>query len=174
MDINKIFKLTTEYKRIPTEEIYLAIRDELLPLFIKYSRKLYNLDQEDCFQEFSLTLFEALTCISQTESPFAVFKYLYISIHNKYVYLCKKLHSGLYFESYEDIEWKLDAQSDGHLSDIEFTHDLQNILHLPLRQKQILFLLLLGNSTTEIGNILGISKQYVSRIKKELQHYLRS
>lgn len=54
-------------------------------------------------------------------------------------------------------------------SDIEFRHDLKNALvHLPERQQKIIACVLEGYSDAQIAEIMGISRQYVNRIRKQV------
>lgn len=140
---------------------------ELLnPLIKSYAKKMFFLEQEDAQQEIIIAIIEAVKGISKCESDGQCLAYINNAVKFLFAHLCKRnikkqavesinekdLSQAAYYEKYEDIEMKYDIQVKKQ--------------SLTKNQKNILNYILLGYSDREISDKLGISRQYINRIKK--------
>lgn len=140
---------------------------ELLnPLIKSYAKKMFFLEREDAQQEIIIAIIEAVKGISKCENDGQCLAYITNAVKFKFSHLCKKnikkqaiesinekdLNQAAYYEKYENIEMEYDIQVKKQ--------------SMTKNQKDILDYILLGYSDREISDKLGISRQYINRIKK--------
>lgn len=149
-----------------SEDIMLYLLEKLNPLIQSYTKKLFFLEKEDARQELMIAIIEAVQAISKCENDGQCLNYINNAVKFRFANLCKRnikqekihnkyekeLHNIAYFEKYVDIEMEYDLQEKRN--------------SLTKNQKKILDYLLLGCSDKEISEKLGISRQYINRIKK--------
>lgn len=124
------------------------------------------MENDDCLQEFFLALYEALLHIKYVHNPYGTFKYLYRCIRNKYLTLY--VQNGSEPQKVNLNECNLSIIETG-LQTSEFFSDFDICFRLlPHNKKLILMLSAQGYSNAEIGKTLGISRQYVHRVRKKL------
>lgn len=138
----------------------------LNPLIKSYAKKMFFLEKEDAQQEIVIAIIEAVKGISTCENDGQCLAYITNAVKFKFSHLCKKnikqqaiesinekdLCQAAYYEKYEDVEMRYDI----HVKKQSMTRN----------QKDILKYILLGYSDREISDKLGISRQYINRIKK--------
>lgn len=147
-------------------DMMLRVLELLQPLIKAYTKKIFFLEHEDAQQELSIAIIEAIKKIENCESDGQCLTYINNAVRFKFSYLCKKnlkkerledvyikeINVGSYFEKYEDVETAYDLQIKGK--------------NMSQKKKAIMNYLLLGYSDSEIAKALGISRQYINRIKK--------
>lgn len=150
-----------------------AALEKLLELFNKtirsHAKKMFFMEQEDAIQELSLALIYAIKTIPKCENSGEVISYLLNAIHFKYCYFCKNYFKKNQYELHENLELFDGIPYFEKYFDIETITDLNSKKEkLTKRQKEILEFIIEGKSDREISNQLGISRQYVNRIKKTI------
>lgn len=166
MDMQKEFtSLVKESKSNSITMSELLVR--LKPLIKSYTKKLFFMEKEDAEQEILLAIIKAVKSIPKCENDGECLAYISNSVKYTYTSLCKKnmrkekyedpyeiLIEEAYFEKYEDIDAYIDFK--------ESIEPLSNI------KKNIFIYLLLGYSDREVAEKVGVSRQYINRIKKRL------
>lgn len=162
---NKNFKdLVIKAKR--DSDMMLRVLEILQPLIKSYTKKLFFLEHEDAQQELSIAIIEAVKKIERCESDGQCLTYINNAVKFQFSHLCKEnlkkervedayikeMNEVHYLEKYEDIEMTYDLLVKGK--------------NMTQNKKDILKYLLLGYSDCEIADKLGISRQYINRIKK--------
>lgn len=145
------------------------------PLLKKYAGKIHCMEYEDAFQELSLTLLETLPYLDIHQSEGKSVKYMETAIVNRYRSLCRQYLSLPQTEAIED---KTDTLADPFQYD-ESKMDVENfIASLPensLSYKILMMYYYEELSDAQIGDKLGVSRQYVNRIKKQtIKSYLET
>lgn len=136
------------------------------PLIKSYVKKIFFMDKLDAEQEIILAIIEAIYSISRCDTTGECFTYISNAIKFKFVQMCKK---NMKREKIEDI-YEKDFDNEIYIEKydyIEEKYDLNvKLSNIPKKQKEILKYLLLGYSDSEIGKKMGLSRQYINRIKK--------
>lgn len=142
---------------------------KMQPLIKKYVRKLYFLEKEDASQELTLALIEAVYHISTYTSEAMCLTYLQKSVINKYYYLCKL---NIKFTTLNDtfVEVPENVPYIESFQNIEFFIDVNESLKNKNEKERFIVknILFHGLSDKEISLKLGVSRQYVNRVKKKI------
>ncbi len=165
-----ILELIMQYKSLHKEEDFIKILSRFNPLIRKYAKQLYYLEIEDCIQELSLAIYEALQNVENTDNEYACISYIKKAVYHRF---CK-----LYTTS-EKEQRKLEKQApfedlmlssnDTSMRDKLFLLDLNKIINsMQHPKKEILQLLINGYTDKDISERLHCSRQYVNRIKKTI------
>lgn len=134
-----------------------------------HSRKLFFMEYEDAKQELTLALIEAIKNIPQCKSDGECLSYLKNAVKFRFSYLCKKnIKKETYEDTYAD-EFKMETLAGKEeYADLETRIEWQQkIKKIPQKQQQIFQYLISGYSDKEIAQIMGVSRQYINRIKKK-------
>lgn len=143
----------------------MEILNKLSPLRNKYVKKLFFLERSDAEQEINIAIIEAIKGIKKSETDGQCLTYINNAVRFKYAYLCKKNLYRCKEESYEEIE--NDSIFVEKYGDIEFKFDLEvKKKKLSLKQQKIFEYIIEGYSDKEIARKMGISRQYINRVKK--------
>ncbi|WP_349945596.1 hypothetical protein ABFV83_17245 [Lacrimispora sp. BS-2] len=146
----------------------MQLLEVMQPLIKSYKRKLFFLEAADAEQEMCLAIIEAVKNITECKTDGQCLTYLNNAVKFRFAYMCKR---NLKKEEIED-SYKKDLDEGVYLEkykDIETFYDLQRkVTCMNEMQKKILNYLLLDYSDSEIAKKIGISRQYVNRIKKKL------
>lgn len=143
-----------------------VLLDMLEPLILKYSKKLYLLEVDDSKQELRLSIIEAVHKISRCETDGECLKFLKNAVLYKYTYLCKKSIIQKDKETSYVTHFSTSNPPSAY-EDIDSLCDLIIQKHsLPPKQQLIFEYLISGYSDSEISAKMGLSRQYVNRIKK--------
>lgn len=148
-------------------KVLMDLLDMLNPLIKAYTRKLFFLEGDDARQEIIIAIIEAVKGIPKCESDGQCLAYIENAVKFKFAYLCKKnikkqeiedlhikeLDNTIYHENYADVEIKYDMELKRN--------------RMTFNQKKILDYLILEYTDSEISDKLGISRQYINRIKKK-------
>lgn len=166
MDISK---LICEIKK--DKENFGILVNKFHPLIKKYIRILYKDEKEEIYAELVAALWEAVCSIVFYDDEGQVISYLTNALKNKYSELYRK--SRKYYDhtiGIEECELEGKRSADNTFDDILIMDELQRIRdRLKGRKRQIYDLIFLKDYTDlEVAAKLGISRQYVHRIKKEL------
>lgn len=146
----------------------LQIIEILNPLISAYTKKLFFMENEDARQEIIIAIIEAVKRIDKCENDGRCLTYIHNAVKFRFAHLCKKnlknqeildlngeiLNNMSYWEDYSEVEIKYE---------IELKEE-----NMTQTQKQILKYCLMGYTDREIAEKLGLSRQYVNRIKKFL------
>ncbi len=165
-------KLVNELHSITSLEKILI---KMQPLVKKYSRKLYFMEYEDASQELNISLIESVYHLKFYKNDAMCLAYLQRGVINKYNYLCKehiklsKMENEL-LELSDEIPYMEDFQRS------EISVDLYELLKSKSeRQKLIAKCIFVDeNSDKEIALKLGVSRQYINRVKKKLFNEIRT
>lgn len=137
------------------------------PLIRKYARKLFDMEREDAEQELIIAVIQGVLKITQYNSEGECVNYISNAVKFRFYELqksCLRLQNTEVV--YDNLEWKIQEIP---FEDIDFKVDICNKLEkLKGIRRKIGELLLYGDSDTEIAEKLGISRQYVNRMKKQL------
>lgn len=147
-------------------DVMMYLLERLNPLIRSYTKKMFFLEKEDAQQEIVIAIIEAVKGIVKCENDGQCLSYINNAVKFKFAHLCKQnikkkenestdemdLNQVAYFEKYADAEMECDIQMKKNF--------------MTKKQKDILNYLLLEYSDKEISDRLGISRQYVNRIKK--------
>ena len=138
------------------------------PLIKKYSRKLFFLEREDAEQEIIIAIIEAVKRMKVYDSEGECISYINNAVLYKYYSLCKssikeqkievlEIDNAFlpYIENYEDVNTYIDLSI-----------SMENLSN---KYKDIVILLLKGCSDSEIAEDLGVTRQYINRIKKNIK-----
>lgn len=144
----------------------MEIITRMQPLIKKYAKHLFFMEYEDATQELTLSIIEAVYSISKYPTDAECITYIENAVKYKFSHLCKK---NIYREQHEDIYTPADNSSAFYqdFSLEEFKADWADKIHsMPSKHQIILQYILLGYSDKEIAKRIGLSRQYVNRIKK--------
>lgn len=165
METGKYVNLILEAKE--SEKALVNILTLFKPLIKSYTKKLFFMEKEDAEQELCMAIIQAVREIPRCETEGQSITYLQNAIRYKYVYLCKrniqkdaveeeycsdKCETIKFIENYDDIEVKYDLELEK--------------AKLSVRHQKIFEYILEGNSDQEISEKMGISRQYINRVKK--------
>lgn len=169
---HQISHLVQKYKSTKNECYFTELLHCFTPLIKTYACKLYYLEYDDCIQELSLTLYEAIMKISSVQNEYSCIAYIKKCIINKF---CKLYHESL------DAQLRTiccidigKAKFQDYLQPFELDYILSNfdlittLSTLPYTKQKIVILLLNDYSDQEIAYRLGYSRQYINRIKKHI------
>lgn len=141
------------------------------PLIKKYTRSLYKDDEEDVYAELSAALWEAVCNIEFYDDEGQTIKYLATAIRNKYFELYRKSRRyNDYTVGIEEQALEEKKSEDNAVADMLINDELQRIsVRFKGKKKKIFYLIFMrGHTDMQVASELGISRQYVHRVKKEL------
>ena len=146
--------------------------DEILrrmsPLVRKYAGKIHCMEYEDALQELYIAVIESLKYLNPEHSEGKCVKYMETAVINRYYALCKRYLSMPETEDIENSAASLSAPSAYDESYLDITAYIQTLPEAG-NKREILSLYFYENlEDKEIAEHLGISRQYVNRIKKQL------
>ena len=147
------------------------IREKMQPCIRKYSRNLFRIDPEDAAQELSISLYQALQSIRDISNEGQCLTYLSNSLYYCFCNLYKESNKR-YINEFSTDYYNIivpDRTARSTFENLELLSDLMAALKQVknLKQKKIIIMSFIGQYTdSEIGQALGVSRQYVNRIKK--------
>lgn len=151
-------------------EAMIQLLEILAPLIKSYAKKLFFLEQEDARQEIIIAIIEAVKSISRCENDGQCLAYINNAVKFKFAHMCKKNIKKETIESINEIDLSQVVSYEKY-EDIEMEYDMQvKRQSMTKNQKAILDYILLGYSDREISEELGISRQYINRIKKDIDY----
>lgn len=167
-----ILELISLYKmHVKKKENLMKIIECMQPVINKYSRKLYEGENEDMRQELTLSLIEAVNKIETYDNEGKVVNFLVNAVRNRFYELYRKNKMLRNEEAYEiDILEDICGYNSRFYADIEFKIDLGKMIHCNSKiQEKIAYYVLCENfSDIEIAKNLNVSRQYVNRCKKQI------
>lgn len=166
-----IIQLVQRYQNNRDEQSFSEILEIFSPLIRSYARKLFYLEYEDSCQELAFALYEAVIKIPELSSPGKCFSYLAKSIQHRFhkLYRQSKLFQAESLQKCSTEVLEKAGYFETGFSDCLLYFDL-NLLanNMPSQSRKLLRLLMEEYTDAEIGAILGCSKQYVNRLKKNI------
>lgn len=171
-----ISEMISNYKKGDTtvsEQLWI----QLLPLIKKYAGKSYFMEYEDAYQEYSLTLLEALNKIQKYDNDGQCLKYIAICMKNKFCYLYKNYCNTVANETKNDTILIKKDESDfpDSYNDIVLLANINEfVMKLSSKTKQTIANLSIVHqkSDIEIASYLGVSRQYINKIRREIYQRL--
>lgn len=149
------------------QQLLCELIERFEPLINSYCKKLFFLEWDDAKQELCLAIIESVKSIPYCETDGQCITYITNAVRFKYCFWCKK---NMTKEKVEDLyaEEAEELYEENYRS-IELRCDYDRTLSVvPEKQKKILLYALGGYSDCQIAEKMGISRQYVNRIKKKL------
>jgi len=147
------------------------VLDRLNPLIRSYTKKLFFLDKDDAKQEITLAIIEAVHFIENCSSEGCCINFLKNAVYFRYCSLCKHNIRKNSNEITISKDGFADEEYIENYEKIELDYDMQKkIKKLELNKIQMdtVKLVYEGLSDKEIALQLGISRQYINRIKKKV------
>ncbi len=141
---------------------------KMSPLAKRYATKVHFMDYEDTLQEFYVALVIGGTHLNESFTEAQCIKYLAKAIDNHYKYLCRKhlsIDPPLNLDDHQHLE------TSDHIDHtmLDIYRYIQSVTQKDQTKGKILTKSFLQDkSDAEIASELGISKQYVNRIKRQL------
>lgn len=170
MEKNEFAKRVKWAKENP--DALMEIIELLRPLVKSYLRKLFFIERADAEQELHLAIIEAIRGIQKCETDGQCLTYINNAVKYKYSYLCKKNSKR---ESLED-PYEKDVDQKPIIEDydeVETIYDWKlKMSHLSQRKQKIFNYLAEGYSNQEIAEKMGVSRQYINRLKKEFKQLM--
>lgn len=156
------------------KEVLSTILLQMEPLVVSYAKKTFSLEFEDAKQEYYIALINACNKIQKYENDAQCLKYFQTTVKNKYYNYCKS-----YFLTPSILPLEEETLvAENHFDFIVLNNDIKQFLQKKVDNnvyKQKIFLYsYIGMSDSEIGKILGITRQYVYMLRKKLIHELKS
>lgn len=172
MEEKRISKLIDDYKNGNIDALE-QLWKQMLPLIKKHAWKTHFMEYDDACQEYSTALIEAINKIRIYDTDDQCLKYLTTCIKNKFCFLYKHYCTEVANEIFDDI---IDTENATNTyDDIIFFADIANFIEkLPSETKRNIASLsiLQQKSDAEIALQLGLSRQYINRIRKEIYREL--
>lgn len=172
MEEKRISKLIADYKNGNIDALE-QLWKQMLPLIKKHAGKTHFMEYDDACQEYSTALIEAINKIRIYDTDGQCLKYLTTCIKNKFCFLYKHYCTEVANEIFDDI---IDTENATNTyDDIIFFADIANFIEkLPSETKRNIASLsiLQQKSDAEIALQLGLSRQYINRIRKEIYREL--
>lgn len=158
------------------EDSLLEIIDKFNPLVKKYAKKFPHYEYEDIIQELVLAIIEAVHKIKVYEKEGQCIKYISISIKRKFGELYRKRTEveNSQIEVIPLVDEVCDKKD--YYKQVELYADLYRLQKAKnLVQSRIAFYIIEEDmSDAKISQILGVSRQYVNRCKKDIFKELKS
>lgn len=152
---------------------------QMHPLIKKYTGRTHFMEYADACQEYSLTLIEAVQKIKSYDTDRLFLAYAVKCIKNKFCTLYKEHCAEVPTESDTEIllEKNSNAYTEEGYRDIVLAIDLNAFIrgiNSGKKQKIAILFLVFQKSDSEIASMLGVSRQYVNRVRRELLTELAS
>lgn len=165
MESTELAKMVHQAKG--NQEVLQLLIEKFQPLINSYCRKLFFLELDDAKQELYLVVIESVRNIPYCKTDGQCITYISNAIKFKYCFLCKKNLARERIEnSYAECEEETYIEK---FTDIEFQYDLNNALvQLPEKQQVIWGYVLADYSDSQIAEVMGMSRQYINRIRKQV------
>ena len=158
-------EMIEEY-RSGNREVFVQIAEKMRPAIRNYAARLYRWEREDAQQELTLALLEGIRNIQYVHSEGECVRFCHTCIRHAYVRIVRKEKWEVRLEE----EYTPAGASRDFSEDSVFYLDVEKILlSLKGRKRAIMEnLILYGNNEKETAEIIGVSHQYVSKIKYEI------
>ncbi len=171
----EISKLIYEIKG--NKEKFTLLIDRFEPSIQKYVRLLYKEEKEDTYAELVAALWEAVYNMEFYDNDGRIVKYLSTALRNKFLELyrrSRKYHDHI-TKADELTIYNITSEQDSYNDQITFD-DLSFIEKKLCEKKKKIFRLIFYNecSDKEVAMKLGISRQYVHRVKNEICELIKS
>ena len=155
--------------KLGNEKAVERMLEKFQPLIHKYARCFNENEKEDIVQELRIVVYEAVIKIENVENEGAVTNYIVRSIKHRFGQLYKK---QLQIRDMEEAFWEDFDVGYDELSyeNSVFYVDLVDKLKQCSEKQRFIICEILNHDASdgEIAERLGVSKQYVNRIKKQI------
>lgn len=144
----------------------MQVLEKMTPLVKSYAKKIFFIERSDAEQELYLAIIESIKMMPKCETDGQCLTYINNAVKFKFAALCKK---NIKREQVEDL-YKKDLDEEAYFDkyeEVEILCDLQRKANfMGKKEQEILKYLIEGYSDSEIGKKMGMSRQYINRIKK--------
>lgn len=165
MKRQNVTELVTEAKENP--QVMMKVICLMKPLIRSYCKKTFFLDREDASQEVILAIIESVKRIPHCSSDGECINYIRNAVRINFAHLCKQ-NDTMQFDA-DMNNYENNDQYTEKYADIEYAVDIHNFIEtLPEKKKELMILLIHGESDKSIARRLNVSRQYVNRIKKQI------
>lgn len=151
---------------------FYVIQNKMKPLIDKYCRILYKDDCDDVRSELTLSLWEAIIKISSYDNDAQIITYLKNALTNKFHELYRNSRKQNDNETLFSDDDLCNFKSSSNTSkNIVMNVDIHNFIKHFSGPKRMVFIYILiyDLSDSEISEIMGISRQYVNRMRRNLR-----
>lgn len=174
--MEKISLLIQGYLNTNDNEIMMKIINRFHPLLQKYARKLYYIEFDDAIQELTMALIIAVQKIHNTENEYACITYISQSVIHAFTKLYRQSQKNAEIQS---SNYPLNPSLTGaydYLFDLceEYVDICTLLSSLSIKKQKIFKLILKGYTDQEIAALLGCSKQYINRVKRDYRNEIES
>lgn len=140
------------------------------PLLKKYVKKLFFMERDDAYQELVLALFEGIIHIPDCSSDSGCLLYLQNTVIHKFCFLCKKNMKKQEYETSICNESLELLSINDQTAEIVNNLLLQKLLHDLSNQERLIMgiIIVQGVSDAECARRLGVSRQYIYKVKKRV------
>lgn len=171
MEISKLLYDIKENK-----DNFYILMEQFSPLIKKYVKLLYKDEKEDAQAELVAALWEAVCNIVYYDDDGQIVNYLTKALRNRFLELyraSRKYHDNT--SEIGEIELNKIVSFDNTYDDLLTLGDLANIRDKLNSRKKVIFDLIFyeGRSDTEVASELGISRQYVHRVKRSMNEIIK-
>lgn len=171
MNTISLLEMIMEYKK-GNKEIFTAIMEKMNPLIQNYIWKLSFMEREDVKQELLLSLLEGIHKIKYVRSEGECINYVKTCVYHTYLELVEKeqKNRAVYLEEREV------PDDESIMSCCEILMELEQYISLlGDRKRQIATeIVKMHKNDEEISKEMKISRQYVNKIRKEMQKYVEN
>lgn len=162
-------KVLIEECKTGNEKAVERMLEKFQPLIHKYARYFGENEKEDIAQELRIALYEAVIKIENVENEVAATNYIVRSIKHRFGQLYKKQLQIRDMEDafLEDFDVGYDELS--YENSVFYVDLVDKLKQCSKKQRFIIYEILNHDASDgEIAERLGVSKQYVNRIKKKI------
>lgn len=167
---NKISRYKADDKEALKE-----ILEQMEPLVIKYAKLTFPLEFEDAKQEYYIVIIKSCNKISMYQNDAQCLRYITTAVKNKYYDICKEFYATPELLS---IDENIPIQIN-YYDDLLITNDIKTFFSKlddkkGYKRKVIYYAVYMGMSDAQIGKKLGLTRQYVYLLRKQLAKQLFS
>lgn len=144
------------------------ILERMEPLLKSYAAKTHCMEKEDAMQEYAMAILEALPYLGKEKSEGECIRYLQTVVSNRYKRLCKTILSRPVAENFDSCDFSLESSNPYDDTCLAFQMYIEQFPKREFRYQIVSRFFYEDKKDTEIANELGLSRQYVNRVKKEI------
>lgn len=150
------------------------ILQQMEPLVIRYAKKTFSLEFDDAKQEYYIALINACNKMQKYEKDAQCLKYFQTTIKNRYYNFCKDFFSTPAIVPIDEETLFKENDFDLVVLNNDIKQFLQKFKDINGYKQKIFHYSYIGMSDAEIGERLGITRQYVYLLRKKLALELKS
>lgn len=141
---------------------------QMEPLIKHYASKIHFIDYEDAYQEFSVELLCTIPYLNIEKTEAQNLSYMKTAIKNRYAKLCSYYLKLPKTEDISSYYSTLESSSDIDETYYDIVCYINSFSTNSIPYKVLSLIFYEDKSDKEIAKLLGISRQYVNRIRKKM------